>query len=237
MPLQMSAPVYSQTTCLVHIVDGDLLSRSTLSRALGAVGIACRVHSTAADALAVLGTGSSCIVLRSDLPDMSAMEFIAEASLHGHDLPVLVMTEQGDVDAAVAAMKAGAVDCIARPFAIPAFLERLRACLASGSPHAQQRDRSRDAVRRLALLSRRESEVLELIVEGKQSKTIAWELGISIKTVEVHRARIMEKTCCRSIVGLGRLWEAAEMLRGRDLSPALSIRQPAQAAMMEVAAS
>lgn len=237
MPLQMSAPAYTQTACLVHIVDGDLLSRSTLSRALGAVGIACRVHSTAADALAVLGTASACIVLRSDLPDMTAIEFMAEASLHGHDLPVLVVTEQGDVDAAVAAMKAGAMDCIAHPFAIPPFLERLRACLASGNPQAQQRDRSRDAVRRLALLSRRESEVLELIVEGKQSKTIAWELGISIKTVEVHRARIMEKTGCRSIVGLGRLWEAAEMLRGRDMPHALTVRQPAQPALMEVAAS
>lgn len=235
MPLQMSAPAYPQTACLVHIVDGDLLLRSTLSRALGAVGIACRVHSTAADALAVLGTASSCIVLRSDLPDMTAIEFMAEASLHGHDLPVLVVTEQGDVDAAVAAMKAGAMDCIAHPFAIPAFLERLRACLASGNPQAQQRDRSRDAVRRLALLSRRESEVLELIVDGKQSKTIAWELGISIKTVEVHRARIMEKTGSRSIVGLGRLWEAAEMLRGRDLPHAIPMRQPA--ALMEVAAS
>ncbi len=235
MPLQMSAPAYPQTACLVHIVDGDLLLRSTLSRALGAVGIACRVHSTAADALAVLGTASACIVLRSDLPDMTAIEFMAEASLHGHDLPVLVVTEQGDVDAAVAAMKAGAMDCIAHPFAIPAFLERLRACLASGNPQAQQRDRSRDAVRRLALLSRRESEVLELIVDGKQSKTIAWELGISIKTVEVHRARIMEKTGSRSIVGLGRLWEAAEMLRGRDLPHAIPMRQPA--ALMEVAAS
>ncbi|PWC33663.1 LuxR C-terminal-related transcriptional regulator [Azospirillum sp. TSO35-2] len=206
-----------QTACLVHVVDGDLLSRSTLARALGAVGIACRVHSSGADALAVLGSGSSCIVLRSDLPDMTAGEFIAEAALHGHDLPVLVITDHGDVDAAVAAMKAGAADCIAHPFAIPAFLDRLRACMSSGSPFAEQRDRGRDAVRRLALLSRRESEVLELIVEGKQSKTIAWELGISIKTVEVHRARIMEKTGCRSIVGLGRLWEAAEMLRARDL--------------------
>ncbi|MBF5093232.1 response regulator [Azospirillum sp. INR13] len=234
MPLQMPVPVSVNTACLVHIVDGDLLSRSTLSRALGAVGIACRVHSTGADALAVLGTASSCIVVRNDLPDMTAIEFMAEASLHGHDLPVLVVTGQGDVDAAVAAMKAGASDCIARPFAVPAFLDRLRACLASGNPHAERRDRSRDAVRRLALLSRRESEVLELIVDGKQSKTIAWELGISIKTVEVHRARIMEKTGCRSIVGLGRLWEAAEMLRGRDLPRALPIRQPA---MMEAIAS
>ncbi|KAA0580539.1 response regulator [Azospirillum sp. B21] len=234
MPLQMPVPVSVNTACLVHIVDGDLLSRSTLSRALGAVGIACRVHSTGADALAVLGTASSCIVVRNDLPDMTAIEFMAEASLHGHDLPVLVVTEQGDVDAAVAAMKAGASDCIAHPFAVPAFLDRLRACLASGTPHAEQRDRGRDAVRRLALLSRRESEVLELIVEGKQSKTIAWELGISIKTVEVHRARIMEKTGSRSIVGLGRLWEAAEMLRGRDLPRALPIRQTA---MMEAIAS
>lgn len=237
MPVQMSMSVQPHTACLVHIVDGDLLSRSTLSRALGAVGIACRVHSTAADALAVLGTGSSCIVLRSDLPDMTAIEFMAEASLHGHDLPVLVVTEQGDVDSAVTAMRAGAVDCIAHPFAIPAFLERLRACLSSGSPLAQQRDRSRDAARRLALLSRRESEVLELIVEGKQSKTIAWELGISIKTVEVHRARIMEKTGSRSIVGLGRLWEAAEMLRGRDMPHTLAIRQPVQPALMAATAS
>ncbi|AWU94612.1 response regulator transcription factor [Azospirillum ramasamyi] len=235
MPLQMPVPVSLNTACLIHVVDGDLLSRSTLSRALGAVGIACRVHSTGADALSVLGTASSCIVVRNDLPDMTAIEFMAEASLQGHDLPVLVVTEQGDVDAAVAAMKAGASDCIAHPFAVPAFLDRLRSCLASGNPHAERRDRSRDAARRLALLSRRESEVLELIVDGKQSKTIAWELGISIKTVEVHRARIMEKTGSRSIVGLGRLWEAAEMLRGRgDLPRALPIRQPV---MMEAIAS
>ncbi|CAO3416592.1 response regulator transcription factor [Azospirillum doebereinerae] len=205
-----------QTACLVHVVDGDLPTRSTLARALGAVGIACRVHSTGADALSVLGTGSACLVIRNALPDMTAQELMSEAALNGHDLPVLVITEQGDVDAAVGAMKAGAVDCLAHPFQTATFLERVRACLASENPQAQQRDRGRDAARRLTLLSRRESEVLRLIVEGKQSKTIAWELGISIKTVEVHRARIMEKTGCRSIVGLGRLWEAAEMLRARN---------------------
>ncbi|MBP2301692.1 response regulator transcription factor [Azospirillum picis] len=231
MAQQMSVSL--QSACLVHVVDGDLLSRSTLARALGAVGIACRVHSSGADALSVLGTASSCIVLRSDLPDMTACDFMAEASLQGHDLPVLVVTEEGDVDAAVAAMKAGAADCIARTFGIPAFLERLRACMATGNPHAEQRDRGRDAIRRLGLLSRRETEVLELIVDGKQSKTIAWELGISIKTVEVHRARIMEKTGSRSIVGLGRLWESAEMLRARELPRPLPLPH---AAMMGIAA-
>ena len=224
----------TQTACLVHIVDGDLLTRSTLARALGAAGINCRVHSTGADALLALGSGLACLVVRSELPDMTAYEFIAEASLHGHDLPVLVVTDQGDVDAAVGAMKAGATDCLAHPFSTVTFLERVRACLASENPDAQHRHRGRDAARRLALLSRRESEVLRLIVEGKQSKTIAWDLGISIKTVEVHRARIMEKTGCRSIVGLGRLWEAADLLRARNVA----VRPlPLVPALMEAAAS
>ncbi len=224
--------MFTQTACLVHIVDGDLLLRSTLARALGAVGIACRVHSTGADALSVLGTGSTCLVVRSELPDMTAQELIAEAGLHGHDLPVLVITDHGDVDAAVSAMKAGATDCLAHPFATPTFLDRVRACLTTESPYAQQRDRGRDAVRRLTLLSRREAEVLRLIVEGKQSKTIAWDLGISIKTVEVHRARIMEKTGCRSIVGLGQLWEAAEMLRAHSIPRSI----PMMPALVEMAA-
>lgn len=226
-----------QTACLVHVVDGDLPTRSTLARALGAAGIACRVHSTGADALSVLGTASACLVVRNTLPDMTARELMAEAALHGHDLPVLVVTDQGDVDAAVGAMKAGAVDCLAHPFTTGVFLERVRACLASENPHIQQRDRGRDATRRLALLSRRESEVLRLIVEGKQSKTIAWELGISIKTVEVHRARIMEKSGCRSIVGLGRLWEAAEMLRARSLPWSLPSAVPARPVPVEIAVS
>ncbi|SMH56824.1 response regulator transcription factor [Azospirillum agricola] len=226
----------TQTACLVHIVDGDLPTRSTLARALGAAGIACRVHSTGADALTVLGTASACLVIRSSLPDMTARELMAEAALQGHDLPVLVVTDQGDVEAAVGAMKAGALDCLAHPFTTGTFLERVRACLASENPQAQQRDRGRDASRRLGLLSRRESEVLRLIVEGKQSKTIAWELGISIKTVEVHRARIMEKTGCRSIVGLGRLWEAAEMLRARNLPWPVPSSLPSMAAMVEMGA-
>ncbi len=225
----------TQTACLVHVVDGDLPTRSTLARALGAAGIACRVHSTGADALSVLGTASACLVVRSELPDMTALELMQEAALHGHDLPVLVVTEQGDVESAVVAMKAGAIDCLAHPFSMATFLERVQSCVAAENPHAQQRDRGRDAVRRLGMLSRRESEVLRLIVEGKQSKTIAWELGISIKTVEVHRARIMEKTGCRSIVGLGRLWEAADMLRVRNLPWQRPATAPAHPVLVESA--
>lgn len=215
--------MYTKSEAIVHIVDGDLATRSTFARILGAVGLTCRVHASGADALAALGAGSACIVAECDLPDMDGTELIAEAVARGWDLPVLIMTAHGDVEAAVRAMKSGAVDCLAKPVLGTALAERVLACLSAESPEAQRRDRGRDALRRLSTLSRRESEVLRLIVEGKQSKTIAWELGISIKTIEVHRARIMEKTGCNSIVALGRLWEAAEQFRQRTVPAAIRV--------------
>lgn len=217
--------MFTKSEGIVHIVDGDLVTRSNLARVLGTVGFTCRVHATGSDALAALGTGSSCIVAECDLPDMDGTELIAEAVAHGWDVPVLILTSHGDVEGAVRAMKAGAVDCLAKPVLGTALAERVLTCLSAESPDAQRRDRGRDATRRLSMLSRRESEVLRLIVEGKQSKTIAWELGISIKTIEVHRARIMEKTGCNSIVALGRLWESAEQVRQRAV-PAPVVRVP-----------
>ncbi|AWK86271.1 response regulator transcription factor [Azospirillum thermophilum] len=216
----------AQLTGAIHIIDSDPAVRAGLARSLAAFGIACRLHATGDDALRALGPATVCIVAEAELPDMDAVELIAEAALRGCTAPVLVVTAEGDVEAAVRAMKAGAADCVAKPLPAATLAERVRGCLAAETPEAQRRQRARDADRRLALLSRREAEVLRLIVEGKQSKTIAWELGISIKTIEVHRARIMEKTGCGSIVALGRLWEAAACLRERSAQP---VRRPVPA--------
>lgn len=188
--------------------------RVALQRMLGVMGVDCRTYSTAEEFLSAADDANGCVVADIHLPDMDGITLVETMESRRIDCPVLVMTGHADIDLAVRAMKAGAVDFLAKPFASDVFAEKVRACLAVEQLRARRRERRRNAGLRLSSLSHREAQVLRLVIDGKQNKSIAWDLNISIKTVEVHRARVMEKTGASSIVELVRLWEIADRETG-----------------------
>ncbi len=206
----------------VYIVDDEPEVRAALERMLLADGLACRTYGSAEELLAVANEIDGCVVADVHLPDMDGITLVGALEARHPDCPVLVITGQADIDTAVQAMKTGAVDFLAKPFGRTAFLDKIRACLVARRARKTRRQRSRHAEHLLTSLSDRERQVLRLVIEGKQNKAIAWELDISIKTVEVHRARIMEKTGSGSVIDLGRLWEAADREPGADPSAAAS---------------
>lgn len=194
----------------VTIVDDEPGVRATLERFVLGHGLTCATHESAEAFLnAPVGSGG-CVVADINLPDMNGISLVRTMEMRGLLHPVIVMTGRADIDIAVQAMKEGAVDFLAKPFDRATFLEKVTAGLVLHRARVALSARRCDAARRLASLTGRESQVLDLVIEGKQNKAIAWELGISIKTVEVHRAHIMEKTGAASAIALARLWEAAQ---------------------------
>ena len=140
-----------------------------------------------------------------DYRSIGGLEVQERLRVDGIALPVIVITGHGDVPLAVRAMKAGAVDFVEKPFAEEAILAAVERALEIGRRDHKVGIAAADAEARLSPLSEREHEVLRLLVAGKQNKVIAYELGISPRTVEIHRARVMEKTRARSLSELVRL--------------------------------
>jgi two-component system response regulator FixJ len=133
---------------------------------------------------------------------MDGLQLQSQLMQAGVRLPIIVMTGHGDVQIAVRAMKAGAVDFVEKPFDDRRLLEAIEAALARGASSELRRRASERAVEQMALLSPRERQVLDALVRGHASKTIAHDLGISVRTVEVHRARVLDR------LGLRRTAEA-----------------------------
>ena len=145
---------------------------------------------------------TGCLLLDVRMPGMSGLELFEELNRRHSVLPVIFMTGHGDVPMAVAAIKKGAADFIEKPFAAEDMLNIVVNCLAHEREQRARRRSGADTAQRLAQLTGREREVLDLILAGKLNKQIADVLGISIKTVEVHRARVMEKMAAPSLGGL-----------------------------------
>ena len=177
----------------VHVVDDDADVLRSLERLLLSAGFTPVLHKSAfavMDAASGLTTG--CLLLDIQMPGMDGLELQARLNDRGVLLPVIVMTGQGDVPTAVRAMKAGAVDFIEKPFAD----ERLLAAIESALGEAARTERDGEAAQaaqRVGALSRRERQVLDGLVAGRPNKVIAYDLGISVRTVEVHRARMLER--------------------------------------------
>ena len=152
---------------------------------------------------------TGCVLLDVRLPGMSGLEVQEQLHKIRNDLPIIVLTAQGDVQTAVRAMKAGAVDFIEKPFASEAILDSLDMALARLAAPNEQDPVVVAAATKLALLSPREREVLEGLLAGLPNKTIAYDLAISPRTVEIHRARVMDKMGARSLSELIRLALAA----------------------------
>jgi len=196
---------------VVHVVDDDADVRFVLKRLLDLTGFEAVLHGTAQAFLdSVRNPRVGCALLDVYMPAMNGLELLAELQRRGIRLPVIVMTGQGDVPVAVRAMKAGAVDFIEKPFDDKTLLDAIDLALARGAEPDHDKEIA-DAARRVARLSSREREVLGALVSGKPNKLIAFDLGISVRTVEVHRSRMMERLAVRQLAEAVRLAVLARM--------------------------
>lgn len=194
----------------VHVIDDDHAMRDSLDFLLGVKGFTVATYGSAAEFLAALPNlaGEGCILSDISMPGMTGIELVRRLNDVGSRLPVVLMTGHADVPMAVEAMKAGVSDFIEKPFAEEVLVDALNAALARGAPTA---DNGIDhaARERLADLSPRERDVLNGVVAGKANKVIAYDLGISARTVEIYRANLMSKTGARNLSELMRIALAA----------------------------
>jgi two-component system, LuxR family, response regulator FixJ len=184
---------------VVHIVDDDAAIRRSLERLLASAGFTPVSYETPLAFLAAAsGRLTGCILLDLWMPGMDGLEVQAHLCQMGVLLPVIVMTAGGDVQTAVRAMKAGAIDFIEKPFDDEVLLSAIEASLAPAW-QGDRADEILDAARRLGALSPRERQVLDALLAGRPNKVIAYDLGLSVRTVEVHRARMMERLGVRQL--------------------------------------
>jgi len=188
---------------LTHIVDDDEAIRDALSWLLKTRDVPCENWSSAEaflDAWSVDRRG--CIVMDIRMDGMSGLDCSNELRRRGNLMPIIFITGHGDVPMAVGALKRGAFDFIEKPFDDNALVDIVQLALAEDARLAAQRATQDDVTQRLEQLTSREREVMGLILAGKFNKVIADELNISMRTVEVHRARVFEKMGVRSAVEL-----------------------------------
>jgi two-component system response regulator FixJ len=189
---------------IVHVVEDDEAVRQSLAFLLGSAGLAVRLYDSAAAFLAGLSeVGPGCLITDIRMPGMSGLELLNALNARGCRLPAIVITGHGDVPLAVEAMKAGAVDFIEKPFDQETLLTAVHTALERGGLGASGEEPIVAA--RLASLSARERQVLEGLIAGHANKTIAHNLGISPRTVEVYRANLMTKMEARSLSELIRM--------------------------------
>jgi two-component system, LuxR family, response regulator FixJ len=190
---------------VVHLVDDDDAVRDSLAFLLRSAGYAVRAYGSGQEALDAIADGAAagCVVTDVRMPGMTGLELLGELRAREQHLPVIVITGHADVPLAVEAMRAGAADFLEKPFDNEALLGAVRRALDTAAP-------SEDAAQSLVLerigrLSQRERQVLEGLVEGRLNKTIAFELGISVRTVEVYRAKLMAKMQAETFADLVRM--------------------------------
>jgi len=190
---------------VVHIVDDDEDVRESLSALLQSVGLQVQVYDSAdafvAGHQATLGR-AQCLLLDVRMPGMSGMSLLETLHRNGTMIPTVVITGHGDIAMAVKAMKLGAVDFLTKPYNHQALLELVQRVLRRGGRLNNSPVDTQDAESRWNSLTTREQEVFKRIVNGEANKAIAYGLDISVRTVESHRSRIMQKTGARSLVDL-----------------------------------
>jgi two-component system, LuxR family, response regulator FixJ len=191
---------------VVHIVDDDEAVRQSLAFLLSTVGIPVRVYDSATSFLASLATlENGCLITDVRMPDMTGIELLQQLRVRKVKLPVVVITGHGDIPLAVEAMKSGAIDFIEKPFAEEAILRAVRDAEDRARKFGRRSAEETQIATRLASLSERERQVLDGLVAGNANKTIAHELGISPRTVEVYRANVMTKMQVKSLSELIRM--------------------------------
>jgi two-component system response regulator FixJ len=194
----------------VYIVDDDEAVRDSLSVLLESKGFAVKSFASAPEFLAAVSSlRTGCLIVDIRMPEMDGLELQQHLIDRSLGFPLIVITGHGDIPLAVRAMKAGAVDFIEKPFASEAILASLEVAFSRLTTQEEEDPTKVAAVAKLALLSPRERQVLEGLLAGLPNKSIAYDLEISPRTVEIHRARVMDKMGARSLSELIRLALAA----------------------------
>ena len=190
----------------VYVVDDDEAIRRSLAFLLRTAGITSHTYESAEAFLAeARGLPPGCVITDVRMPGVDGIELVRRLGEEKLPLATIVMTGHGDIALAVEAMKAGAVDFIEKPFKDEVMLGAVQKALVADGGAAQDDGAKQAYQQAFATLSRREREVLELVVVGKTSKVIAYDLGISPRTVEVYRAGMMMKTGAKSLSELVRM--------------------------------
>jgi two-component system response regulator FixJ len=190
---------------IVHVVDDEEAVRNSLAFLLTSSGFAVRTHASATSFLEIAGDArQGCLVTDLRMPDIDGVELLRRLNDMNAMLPTIVVTGHGDVQMAVEAMKNGALDFIEKPFSDEVLLASIQRAVGKVTSQLDAEAAERRTREKLATLSERELEVLRGVVQGKPNKTIAFELGISPRTVEVYRAGLMSKMQVKGLAELVR---------------------------------
>jgi two-component system response regulator FixJ len=191
---------------IVYVIDDDDGMRRALSLLLSTVGYKTLVFPNPGDFLAQFDPDThGCLILDIRMPGMSGLELQQHLNRTGSMLPVIFITGHGDVPMAVQAMKEGAFEFIQKPFRDQDLLDRINHALQQDAESRSNLARRADVVRRLETLTPRERQVMDMVVDGSANKVIAIDLNLSERTVEIHRAKVMEKMGARSVAHLVKL--------------------------------
>ena len=197
---------------VVHVVDDDAAILDSLQLLLRSAGLPCRTYQDAGSFLNAFDPLShACLVADIRMPGMNGLELQDELRRRGVAIPIVFMTGHGDVPMAVRAIKAGALEFIQKPFRDEELLSQIRLALEIDSEQIEKRRESLEIRRRFQTLTQREREVLRKVVDGCANKVIAFDLGVSQRTVELHRARVMHKMEARSLAELVRMVGEADV--------------------------
>lgn len=212
------------TEATTYVVDNDDSLRDSLQFLLESGGIRCQGFGSAEAFLeSYVKDRPGCLLLDVRLPGMSGVVLQEELARERVELPVIVMTGYGDVGTAVSMLKRGAFDFFEKPFSDAALFERVQQAMEVDSARRRRRAQREAVTRRLAGLTAREREVFDQVVIGKPNKVVASEFGISEKTVEVHRARVMQKLGAASLAELVRI----DLLAAQPIDSINIVRQGA----------
>ncbi|HZD88759.1 MAG TPA: response regulator FixJ [Pseudolabrys sp.] len=205
---------------VIYVIDDDEAVRQSLEFLLKTAGLNVRSFDSARTFLEVLPEiRSGCIVTDVRMPEITGIDLLRRVKELGLDLPVIVITGHGDISLAVEAMKIGAVDFLEKPFDDDTLLEAVRASLTRTAGTAERNAELTEIHDRLEALSNRERQVLQGLVAGKANKVIAFDLGISPRTVEIYRANLMTKMAANSLSDLVRMAMMAGILEDSGKSP------------------
>jgi two-component system response regulator FixJ len=179
---------------IVHVIDDDEAMRDSLSFMLEAANYKCITYDSAIAFLEALrGLAPGCVVTDIRMPEMSGLELVRGLRERSLSLPIIVITGHADVPLAVEAMKAGVADFIEKPFDDEVFLKAVRQAMAQEADQQAARDARSEVLAKIESLSGRERDVLDGLVAGRSNKVIAFDLGISPRTIEIYRANLMTK--------------------------------------------
>jgi two-component system, LuxR family, response regulator FixJ len=191
---------------IVHVIDDDEAVRQALAFQLGSAGIEVRTYESAVTFLEVAPTvHTGCIITDVRMPELSGIDLLRRLREFKHPVPVIVITAHGDIPLAVEAMRLGAVDFLEKPFEDEVLLASVRSALDRGDREQRRQAERSNIEARLAGLSNRERDVLKGLVAGHANKQIAYDLGISPRTIENYRANLMIKMQAGSLSDLVRM--------------------------------